>query len=62
MWRVRCLEKSRSKIIELEHGCSEGYHWKGMLGFNFLHFLSVVVIYLKGIHMNWWFKRNQFPP
>jgi hypothetical protein len=60
MQRVGCLGKWRSKTTDLEHGCSEGCHWKGMVGFEFLHFLSVAVSSLKGSQMTWWFKCNMF--
>jgi hypothetical protein len=60
MRRFGCLGKQRYKTIDLEHGCNKGCHWKGMVGFNFFHFLSVEVISLKGSHMNWWFRCNPF--
>jgi hypothetical protein len=47
--------------IDLNHGCNQGCHWKGMVGFEFLHFLSVAVSSLKGSQMTWWFKCNPFP-
>jgi hypothetical protein len=55
------LGKWRSKTTNLEHGCNEGCLWKGMVGFEFFHFLSVAVSYLKGNWMTWWFKCNLFP-
>jgi hypothetical protein len=48
MSRVGCLGKQRSKIIDLKYSCNKGCHWKGMVGFEFLHFINVVVSSLKG--------------
>jgi hypothetical protein len=60
MQRFSFLGKNRSNTTDLNHGCSQGCHWKGMVDFEFSHFLSVAVIYLKGIWMAWWFKCNPF--
>jgi len=37
-------------------GASKDVVGKGMVVFEFLHFLSVVVISFKGSQMTWWFK------
>jgi hypothetical protein len=58
--RVGGLGKWRSRTIDLNHGCNQGCRWKGMVGFEFLHFLSVVMSSLKGSQMTWWFKCNHF--
>jgi hypothetical protein len=48
MERVGCLGKPRSRTIDLNHGCNQGCPWKGMVGFDFLHFLTILVSSLKG--------------
>jgi hypothetical protein len=60
MWRVSCFGKWRSRTIELNHRCNQECHWKGMVGFEILCFLSVAVSSLKGSQMTWWFKCNPF--
>jgi hypothetical protein len=47
MWRVDGLGKWRSMIQNLNNGCSQECRWKGMVGFEILHFLSVAIISLK---------------
>jgi hypothetical protein len=59
--RVDGLGKWRSRTTELNHGWNQECHRKGMVGFEFLHFLSVAMSYLKGNCITCWFKCNMFP-